>query len=582
MDSRNESARLILEHADLVAEISAHTDLKQKGNEFHGLCPLHNEKTPSFTVSPQKGFFYCFGCHAKGDVISFVMQKNGIGFKHAIEMLASKYNITLPEAYPGSKAEDLTHELQCMRELAKAAKADGHANTAAQNYLTARGLGASALKHFHVGFSGALYHQRLKIILNQRESVVYELGLVTKFKKSKFQDRLIFPIQNDKGQVVGFGSRTMTDGVMPKYLNSSENKLFKKRTVLYGLYQFKQQKAHEVVIVEGYMDVLKMYEKGHINAVACMGTAFTVQQWRKLRHYAGVFYFCFDGDRAGRKAGWAALKTLLPELTPNESVRFIHLPDGMDPDSYFDQYGLSAFEALKEQSLSWVDLFFKSLDDECNVLENALDDVQKRSKMYQSGMELIGNIKNSSLSTVLSEELKKRVGVTIAQSQIPRPNQTSDSQAKVPKEADTLDEALLKQILGEAMRLLFGKTRNIQWSYVRTSHADCYHTGVQVLSTMLAALKENPKLAGDELLAMYKGDAVYLRLQSLWQERYSFDPSKLSWQLLRLEKLLLTATIAKWMHLDKSADSSGMLMRLIMEKKEVEKSLQLASSSASS
>ena len=283
---------IIRQNVSIVDEISRHVQLKQKNNDYLGICPFHSEKTPSFTVSARKGFFYCFGCHAKGDVISFLMQLKGIGFLHAVELLATAHNIPLPSIQKNdNKHVELGHQL--FRRLVVCAKKDLLDATHALRYLHSRGLDQQTIDYFHIGYCVKGYQQALSTLTPDEMRTAHAIGLFSQSGRSLFQGRIVFPIQHASGKVIAFGSRSVNDS-LPKYLNSPESLLFHKKKTLYGLHQFKKQAGSKLLVVEGYMDVVALYQASIIYAVASLGTAFTAFHFDAIRHYASDIYFCFD------------------------------------------------------------------------------------------------------------------------------------------------------------------------------------------------------------------------------------------------------------------------------------------------
>ena len=346
--------RDLLNRIDIVEIIQRHMQLKKAGANFSACCPFHNEKSPSFTVSPSKQFYHCFGCGAHGDAIGFLMEYSGLGYIEAIKELAAGAGMSMPEYEPrfGKKQEEagpdlyelMQHAMQYYREQLKA-------SPQAIEYLKRRGLSGRVAAHFGMGYAPDGWQNLQAVFPDYANMSLKEVGLVIENDAGKrydrFRDRIMFPIINQRGFVVGFGGRVIGAGE-PKYLNSPETPLFEKGRELYGLPQARQaiRDAGRVLVVEGYMDVVALAQHGVEYAVATLGTATTPAHVQKLLRQADEIVFSFDGDAAGRKAAWHALEVGLPATLDNKTIRFLFLPEGEDPDSYVRARGKDAFEDL--------------------------------------------------------------------------------------------------------------------------------------------------------------------------------------------------------------------------------------------
>ena len=350
----------LLTRVDIVDVVGSRIDLKKAGREHHACCPFHNEKTPSFTVSPQKQFYYCFGCHAKGDAITFVMQFDKLPFLEACEKLAHSVGLTPPNYQKKPSIDRSLYKL--LRDYTITTKNDLQNNPEMQSYISQRGIPFSVQKDFHLGYSGPESARFIQNKLRDKESTnnLRECGLLSERDhklQAKFYKRILFPIQDTQGRIIAFGGRVTEPERQPKYLNSPETILFKKRQVLYGLYQLSKSVHELVYVVEGYMDVLALNSQDIKNSVACLGTAFTPQHWKLITRYTDKIHFCFDGDKAGMRAAWLTLTNILPALTPEKNAYFMFMPPGEDPDSFCQKSGRSAFIDLSQQAQSW-DVFF--------------------------------------------------------------------------------------------------------------------------------------------------------------------------------------------------------------------------------
>ncbi len=348
--------------SDIVSVISEYVPLKKRGKNYWGCCPFHHEKTPSFSVTPDKGFFYCFGCQAGGNVFNFLMKLENLTFMEAVKKLAAKMNVPVPEK------EKSEHERQVEREMAGLLKANAMAGDffhacltktgygkAAREYLKARGVDDETVAAFRLGFAPKAW-DKLTTALTGRgftAETLAKAGLAVARTGGdgvydRFRDRIMFPIADARGRVIGFGGRVM-DGSQPKYLNTSETPVFNKRYVLYGFdlaYQAIKQ-AGQAIVVEGYMDLIALHASGIKNAVASLGTSFTPEQARQLARHAGEIYFAYDSDAAGQNATLRALATV---RALGLAVRVIVLPDGKDPDEFIRKHGADAFRTLMDQA----------------------------------------------------------------------------------------------------------------------------------------------------------------------------------------------------------------------------------------
>ena len=342
----------LLARVDIVDVIASYVSLRKAGRNHQALCPFHDEKTPSFTVSQEKQFYHCFGCGANGTVISFVMEYNGLGFPEAVEDLAARYNLEVPREagrQPDSGRNNELYEL-----LGQAAQFyQGHLQGSAGRataYLKKRGISGAVIKDYEIGYAP----QGWKNLINSLgksaavKARLEDAGLIrpgsTEGHYDFFRDRIMFPIRDQRGRIIGFGGRVLGDDT-PKYLNSPDSPLFHKGRELYGLYQVlqKKKKPERLYIVEGYMDVVALAQFGIDNAVATLGTAATEYHLEKLFRVTSQIVFCFDGDEAGNKAAWRALEITVPQLREGRQALFSFMPEGDDPDSFVRRHGAERF-----------------------------------------------------------------------------------------------------------------------------------------------------------------------------------------------------------------------------------------------
>ncbi|HEX7645372.1 MAG TPA: DNA primase [Burkholderiaceae bacterium] len=351
----------LLNRVDIVDVVGRYVQLKKGGANFMGLCPFHNEKSPSFTVSPTKQFYHCFGCGAHGTSIGFLMEYSGLGFVEAVKDLAQNVGMVVPDnddkLPPAQRAEYQAKSLALSEAMTQACDYYRHqlrGSERAKNYLKGRGLTGEVAARFGLGYAPDGWDGLRAVFPDYEAEALVEAGLVIdrseegssgRKRYDRFRDRVMFPIRNVKGQVIAFGGRILDAGE-PKYLNSPETPLFQKGSELYGLFEARQaiREAGYVLVTEGYMDVVALAQLGFPQAVATLGTACTPTHVQKLLRQTDTVVFSFDGDAAGRRAARRALDASLPHANDNKVIRFLFLPPEHDPDSYIRELGAEAFE----------------------------------------------------------------------------------------------------------------------------------------------------------------------------------------------------------------------------------------------
>jgi DNA primase len=362
----------LLGRIDIVEIIERRVPLKKAGREFQARCPFHDEKTPSFTVSPQKQFYHCFGCGAHGSAIGFLMNYEGLEFVDAVEDLARHAGLQVPrEARSAPRPAAGLYEV--LEEAAAWYQSQLKDSAEAIEYLKGRGLSGEISAYFGVGFAPAGWDNLIKTVGTDEKKLdlLKRAGMLSEGKSGeydKFRHRIMFPIHDRRGRVIGFGGRALDDDG-PKYLNSPETELFHKGRELYGLFLARKSQARldRVLVVEGYMDVVALAQFGFRNCVATLGTATTGDQAELLFRAADEVIYCFDGDRAGRKAAWRALEATLPRLREGRQARFLFLPDGEDPDSMVRREGQEAFTARLDDAQPLSEFFFDHFTGEVDM-----------------------------------------------------------------------------------------------------------------------------------------------------------------------------------------------------------------------
>lgn len=363
----------LLQRTDLVELVDSYVPLKKKGSSFSACCPFHNEKSPSFYVVPKKQYYHCFGCGAAGNAIGFAMHYLNLGFREVIEMLSSKLGLSVP--YEGNieknnASKDLYKLLnQVSQYYQKQLKYNGKA---AVDYLRSRGLSGEIAKRYQLGYAPEGWHHIEQALPNQQRQLI-DTGMLIQNDEGKIYDRyrnrIMFPIHDRHGRIIGFGGRVLDLSQKPKYLNSPETVLFQKSRELYGLHQIlSQNKTPEhIIIVEGYMDVIALAQHGITNAVATLGTATSTYHIQLLAKHCKHLVFCFDGDTAGRQAAWKGFESSISHLNTGLDASFIFLPDGHDPDSLVREEGKEAFIARLKNATPLHRFFFDTLSKDINL-----------------------------------------------------------------------------------------------------------------------------------------------------------------------------------------------------------------------
>jgi DNA primase len=359
----------LIDRSDIVEIVGSRITLKKAGREYKACCPFHGEKTPSFTVSPEKGFYHCFGCGAHGTAVGFLMEHDQLEFVEAVEELASLNGVEVPRDAGGKSNTSPVaplHELLDKAAEAFAQQLKEHPH--AIQYLKDRGLDGPTVAKYRIGYAPSGWDYLLKQSGHDDagRDLLLKTGLVIRNESGKvydrFRDRIMFPIRDSRGRTIAFGGRVLDQGE-PKYLNSPETTVFHKGRELYGWYEARQanRKLDSLIVVEGYMDVVALACHGINNAVATLGTATTAEHLKRIFRGSTEIIFCFDGDRAGREAAWRALNISLPELRDGRQIRFLFLADGQDPDSVVRAEGADAFRQLLADSMPLSDYLLAHL-----------------------------------------------------------------------------------------------------------------------------------------------------------------------------------------------------------------------------
>ena len=410
----NDFIQTLLARVDIVEIIDHYVPLKKAGANYAACCPFHSEKTPSFTVSPGKQFYHCFGCGAHGTAVGFLMEYGGKSFPEAIDDLAREVGLEVPhkeqtgEVERRGQAQDLT---ALMLDAARFFRAQLKDAPHAIEYLKHRGLTGAVAARFGIGYAPDAWQPLATAFTPYDNPALETAGLVISGEGDKrydrFRDRIMFPIHDNRGQVIGFGGRVL-DGGEPKYLNSPETPLFAKGRELYGLFLGRNaiRDAAKVVVVEGYMDVVALAQHGVEYAVATLGTATTPTHVQKLFRLTDNVVFCFDGDAPGRKAAWRALENALPVLSDGKNAQFLFLPDGEDPDDYVRARGKAAFETLIARATPLSEFLLREL-----TASHPTTTTEGRAALVTAARPLLAQLSAPILSALLRRQLAELTGL---------------------------------------------------------------------------------------------------------------------------------------------------------------------------
>ncbi len=413
----------LLARTDIVDIIGSRVTLKKTGKNYSGLCPFHKEKSPSFSVSPDKQFYYCFGCGAGGNAISFMTDYENLPFPQAVEDLAKSAGIEIPKDNQHQRKNEHLYQAQFkVLDLAAAffqAQLNKHPTKAtAVNYLKGRGLDSETLQQFNIGFAPPGWDNLINSIgiTDTEQSHLERSGMLIRHEEKdslydRFRDRIMFPIRDMRGRVIAFGGRILGDG-KPKYLNSPETDTFQKGRELYGLYEARKtnRKLDKVIIVEGYMDVVSLAQFDISYSVATLGTATSLHHLERLYKIVPEIVFCFDGDSAGLKAAKRALETVMPIIKDGQQAKFLFLPEGEDPDTLVRQKGKIVFEEMIQNATPMSEYFFNSLSQNIDM-----ESIDGRALFSSQALPLIQLMQPCLLQQMMRDKISSLTGLSIAQ-----------------------------------------------------------------------------------------------------------------------------------------------------------------------
>ncbi len=501
----------LLVRVDIVDVIDSRVQLKKTGREYQACCPFHNEKTPSFTVSPDKQFYHCFGCGAHGSALGFLMEYEHLDFVEAVEELASGAGMEVPrevgQVFSGQSHQGLYEVMEKATQFYRQQLKQHEQATRATEYLKGRGLTGEVAAAFELGFAPPGWNNLSACLLTQgvNETQLVQAGLIVKKDSGdyydRFRERIMFPIRDRRGRVVAFGGRQLGGDDGPKYINSAETAIFHKGRELYGLFQARkaERKLERLLVVEGYMDVVALAQFGVRNAVATLGTATTHDHLERLFRVVPQIVFCFDGDRAGRQAAWRALENALPVLSEGRQILFMFLPDGEDPDTLVRKEGKDGFEARFTDATSFSDYFFGELSAAVDMAS-----IDGRARLVEQAQPLLEKLPKGvfrhMMAARLAEIAKIDASVLGGLMIIKRsPSRASFRTASV-KGAPSLMRTVIQLLLHRPALVM----RIDDWSILQ----ELEQPGLSLLQGLVELLQQNPQLSCGAIVEHWRAQGL--------------------------------------------------------------------------
>jgi DNA primase len=488
----------LIARIDIIDLIDSYVPLKRAGRNFSACCPFHQEKTPSFSVSQTKQFYHCFGCGVSGNVVGFMMAYRNLDFREAIIELASRVGLEVPQE--NTAVSKLSQNLYILlSEVASYYQAQLQQSPKAKEYLSNRGLSQSIIDEYQLGYAKEGWNH-LSHAFPKSEKALISTGMLVEKSPGRsydaYRDRIMFPIHDRRGRVIGFGGRVLESAQQPKYINSPETTLFHKSKSLYGLYQVAQKNPHPefILIVEGYMDVIALAQHGIPYVVATLGTATTREHVQSLLRYTQHLIFCFDGDNAGRKAGWKALESALPYLDAKAKFQFMFLPEGEDPDTLIRQGGVDLLARYIREAKMLDSLFFEELAQNLD-----LSTMADRGKLVEITKPYFALMPPCAYRDLMMEELghKVRMSINLLQGQVSVEPSSISSQGK--------ESTITKNHARIALTLLIQRPDFVDYVTVIPSPDSMEPKSGQILCELMTKIKENNIRTTGGLLEHYRG-----------------------------------------------------------------------------
>src|SRR6187402_924533 len=502
----------LLTRVDIVDVIERRVPLKKAGREWTACCPFHNERSPSFYVSPQKQFFHCFGCGAHGSAIKFLMDYDRLEFPDAIEEVAQSAGLKVP--YEGNRddkpREDRSDLYTLLDDAASFYQRELGNSPEATSYVDRRGLDDDTIKRFRIGWAPAGFDGVMKALgtNDRRRQLLNEAGMVASNERGnkydRFRERVMFPILDRRGRVIAFGGRVLSSEQSPKYLNSPETPLFHKGKELFALWQVKQanQTVTRIMVVEGYMDVIALHQAGLPIAVATLGTATTPEHAEVLFRTAPDVYFCFDGDRAGKAAAWRALESVLPRMRDGRQAHFLFLPDGEDPDTLVRKEGKDGFEKRMKESMPMSEYFFEELARDVDVTR-----LDGRARLAERARPLIAKLPDGAFRDLMGQELERRTGARAVLEAEPAP--ARQNQARPANVQRSLVRSAITLLLAQPA---LADEVEPPYAFLRLDRP-----GVNLLSELIDVARARPGINPAVLVEYFLDRPEYASLQKLMQ-----------------------------------------------------------------
>ncbi|WP_368563394.1 DNA primase [Pseudoxanthomonas sp. UTMC 1351] len=516
----------LLARTDIVEVVGTRVPLKRQGKEYSACCPFHDERSPSFTVSPTKQFYHCFGCGAHGTALSFLMNYDRLEFLDAVEELARRNGMEVPKETQHRNVSDDSRELYAaLDSSARFFQRQLETSDKARAYLDGRGVDAAIRTQFSIGYAPDGFSV-LKEALGtdeRRVKLLDRAGMLSKNDRGhvydKFRDRVMFPIHDRRGRVIAFGGRVLDKDDGPKYLNSPETVLFHKGRELYGLWQVRQanQKIARLIVVEGYMDVVSLFQYGVTQAVATLGTATTPDHAELLFRNAPDVYFCFDGDAAGERAAWRALESVLPRMKDGRQAFFLFLPQGEDPDTIVRKEGVAGFDARLHDATPLSQFFFDELSKDIR-----LSTLDGKARLAERAKPLLAQIPDGAFGDLMKQRLTEITGVG-AQLPPPSPATTTrrpiNAATKPSLVRSTIVRLLHKPSLALALEPPYG-------------FAGLRQPGVELLIELLDIVRTRPDITTGALLEHFSEREELAALQKLAMQAIPGDEDSWRTELL--------------------------------------------------
>ncbi len=513
----------LLARVDIVDVVQQRVPLKRAGREWTACCPFHDERTPSFTVSPGKQFYHCFGCGAHGSAIKFLMEYDRLEFPDAVEELAQTVGLNVPhEGGPARPREDRTDLYALLDAAAQFYQEQLPNSEAARAYCKRRGLGEDVIERFRIGWAPGGWDavKRALGTGDARLKMLEQAGMLSTGEGGKrydrFRERLMFPILDRRGRVIAFGGRVL-EGDGPKYLNSPETPLFHKGRELFALWQVRQanSKLERLIVVEGYMDVVSLHQAGVPQAVATLGTATTGEHAELLFRTAPDVYFCFDGDRAGRSAAWRALESVLPRMRDGRQAFFLFLPEGEDPDTLVRKEGKVGFEARLKQATPLSEYFYGYLSHDVKVAT-----LDGRARLAEYAKPLLAKLPDGAFRDLMYAELEKRTGVPMVAAMTPAGR------------AAALPNAPRRTLVRSAIAMLLAEPALAELAGRPYAFAALDKPGVPLLIELLDVAGTRPGIKTALLLEHFSAREEAAALQKLATTEFPGEPEALRAEFL--------------------------------------------------